>query len=115
MAGGIHRLTPLQVAKATKTKHDGGGLYLKAKKNKKTGTIARSWAFRYTRKGEPYWMGLGSLNDFDLNDAREAARICRQQRSRGLDPVDERDKQRQQQAAQAARSMTFEPAAKLFI
>ena len=36
-------------------------------------------------------MGLGSLNDFTLAEAREQARECRQQRARGVDPIEARD------------------------
>src|SRR5437016_26647 len=48
---------------------DGGGLYLQVGPS---GT--KSWLFRYEQAGRDRYMGLGSINTFNLAEARERAR-----------------------------------------
>jgi integrase len=47
----------------------------------------RSWQFRYKRFGKDTWMGLGSIKDFTLDQARERAREQRQLLARNIDPL----------------------------
>jgi hypothetical protein len=47
---------------------DGGGLWLQV-----TSKHARSWIFRYTFRGKPREMGLGSLDTLSLAEARDQA------------------------------------------
>ena len=53
---------------------DGGGLYLQVSE---WGT--KAWLFRYKLDGKARQMGLGSVNTFSLAEARERARLARQQ------------------------------------
>jgi integrase len=75
---------------------DGGNLYLSVAPSKsKSGRINRSWVFRYgvpvpggrTRYRD---LGMGSLSTLSLSEARERARLLRQKRLDGIDPIDER-------------------------
>jgi integrase len=52
---------------------DGGGLWLY------TGRKSKSWVFRYMIVGKAVEMGIGSYDDLDLDEAREAARKLRLQ------------------------------------
>jgi hypothetical protein len=51
----------------------GGGLWLY------TGRKSKSWVFRYMIVGKAVEMGIGSYDDLDLDEAREAARKLRLQ------------------------------------
>lgn len=63
---------------------DGDGLNLQVSK-----TGARSWIYRYRRpEGGQGWLGLGSLADVSLAQAREKAAHARQLRAAGLDPIE---------------------------
>jgi integrase len=52
---------------------DGGGLWLF------TGAKSKSWVVRYMIAGKAVEMGIGSYDDLDLGEARERARLLRQQ------------------------------------
>ena len=87
------------------------GLYLQVTANK-TGTVTRSWVFRYTsptlrRRRE---MGLGSVQVRKLSDARRVVAEHRRTLLEGRDPLDERDAQRNQEATARAKRITFEEA-----
>ncbi len=100
---------------------DGGNpnLYLQVSINK-DGTVRRSWVFRYSppgQKSKPYktrYMGLGSM-DLTLEDAREAARLCRLQLREGLDPINTRNARVAANIAAQAAIVTFEQAAEQYI
>jgi integrase len=94
---------------------DGGGLYCQitvgAEKN-----VRRSWIFRYQRKGERVRdMGLGSLNDVGLAEAREIARRYRNLVKEGKDPIWERDAEIARNLAASAVVMSFDKAAETYI
>jgi integrase len=82
---------------------DGGCLYLRVSvtQGSKNGP-RRSWIFRYEFKGRQRDMGLGSLDTFDLNEARAKARKARQHLSEGLDPIAARDASNAAKAAALA-------------
>lgn len=83
MAG---HLTARKVETAKPGKYgDGGNLYLVVSK---TGT--RKWVLRFTFRGQPKEMGLGSADSVSLADAREKATTARREIAQGLNPVDER-------------------------
>jgi Arm domain-containing DNA-binding protein/integrase-like protein len=105
----LHRLKPLAVDKAkTPGRYaDGGGLYLIVKLGPR-----RSWAFLY-RKGEKATeLGLGSVKDVSLVEAREKATELRGVIDKGGDPKVHRERKAQEQALQDARTITFEAAAR---
>ena len=70
----LYKLTPLQVTKSTKLGWlaDGGGLYLRTRKNG-----SKSWVFRYERFQKKKDFTLGPLNSIGLAKAREMAAECR--------------------------------------
>ena len=67
---------------------DGRGLYLQVR-----GQDNCSWLFRYEYDGKEQLIGLGSLKDWNLDQARGERDRLRQQLSKGLDPRAERDKE----------------------
>lgn len=87
----IHRLSALSVARLKKSGYycDGGGLYLQVSL-----AGARSWAYRFRHEGRLREMGLGGLLRVSLADARECAQGCRRQLDNGLDPIEERRRER---------------------
>src|SRR5262245_16595468 len=110
----FHRLTARQVATATlpagKDKdmlHDGGGLYLQLMRSVSGDAMNKSWLFKYELRGRRHEMGLGSLQDFSLAEARQRHRPLRQQVSDGIDPLAERRQRNAERAAESAKTMTF--------
>jgi integrase len=97
---------------------DGNGLYLFVRSK-----TARFWVFRYTRKGKMREMGLGRAGPDDaavkLTDARdEAAKLLKQVRS-GVDPLDKREADAAQAAADAQaaaiQAITFRTVAERYL
>ena len=93
---------------------DGGNLYLLVRGQ------SRSWVFRYvapiTKKRTN--MGLGSLENFSLSEARQRAAAQRAKVKDPLnpiDPIEERDKARDQAKATAKKRTTFKQAAARYI
>lgn len=64
---------------------DGAGLYLCV-----TPSGARSWIYRFSWQGRRPEMGLGSLADVSLAEAREAAQEARRQVKAGTNPIEAR-------------------------
>jgi len=91
---------------------DGDGLYLKVQPSADPKQPNKSWIFRWGAGGTKS-MGLGSLRDFSLAEARELASKAHKQFAQGLDPRAEREKERS--AARVAVGMTFEAAANEYI
>jgi len=89
---------------------DGGGLYLQV-----TASGAKSWIFRYTLDGRTREMGLGSAQVIDLKGARDRAGECRRLKHDGRDPIEHRNRQRQDRRLEEARGLTFTQAQELFI
>lgn len=86
---------------------DGDGLYLQI-----SPSGARSWIYRFQIDGKTRDMGLGSCRDVSLADAREAARIARDQKRRGIDPIAARDAER---AAKRVDGVTFRQCADAYV
>jgi hypothetical protein len=83
MAG---HLTARKVETAKPGKYgDGANLYLVVSK-----TGAKKWVLRFTWRGQPKEMGLGSAATVSLADAREKAASARRKIAQGLNPIDER-------------------------
>jgi integrase len=94
------------------------GLYIQITESRAGGFPARSWCFRYTSpvNGKARWMGLGSVKDVSLADARELARGYRKLVKQGrLDPITEREKAAEAKRLEAAKAVTFKTCAVEFI
>lgn len=91
MARTLNRLTALAVKNAAPGKYaDGGGLWL----HKREG--GGQWVFRFTIYGRRREMGLGSISDVPLKDARDGADRWRRAAAKGLDPIKERERERRE-------------------
>jgi hypothetical protein len=91
--------------------HDGDGLYLQVSK---WGT--KAWILRYMLNGRPRTMGLGSVKDFSLKEARERARAQRQilRGDKRQDPLAVRRQREAEARFEAAKTVTFQGAADAF-
>jgi integrase len=94
---------------------DGGGLYLQINESG-----SKSWVFKFERtvrvgNGQPKrketMMGLGGLATFGLADARERARLLRQQIKDGIDPLAAKRTAKAERELAAAKTLTFSEAA----
>jgi hypothetical protein len=77
---------------------DGGGLYLKVDQNR-----SKRWELNCIIDGKRRYLGLGSINDVTLAQAREEAQRLRSIRQRGGDVLAERCKRSVPTFEQAAR------------
>lgn len=98
---------------------DGDNLYLVVTK---AGT--KNWTFMWKdkaradaegRKSHVYELGLGSLSDTGLAEAREKAAEYRRLLRAGLSPKKERERREEDRVAAAAKGVTFEEFAKIYI
>lgn len=112
MAKTIGKLSALKVGRALPAGMyaDGAGLYLQV-----TGKGAKSWIYRFSIRGKPREMGLGSLTAVSLADARAKAGAYRALRQDGIDPIDARKAQHAQATLDAAKAITFKEAAERYI
>jgi integrase len=69
---------------------DGDGLFLNV-----TGKATGRWVLRIQSNGRRREIGLGSLKNVSLADARDAAFVMRKKIAQGIDPVAERKQERQ--------------------
>jgi integrase len=105
------RLTAKQVENAKPGRHgDGGGLWLEV-----SASGARHWTLRYQINGRARWMGLGGAEVVTLADARERARRARLALLDGIDPLEARQAQRDEQRRAQAATITFREAARTVI
>lgn len=93
---------------------DGGGLHLKVQQSKDGNSLNKSWIYRWGAQGKNT-MGLGSLKDFSLSEARERASECRKMVAQGMNPRDERDKDKKALQEAKASTITFSAATKKYI
>ncbi len=102
------RLTTREVAafSAPGLYGDGGGLYLDVDAG------GKRWFWRYRRAGGRRQMGLGTVADVTLAEARAARDKWRAVLKAGLDPIDERDRER---ARLEHKGITFGEAADTYI
>jgi len=126
-----HKLSARQVTafkKAGRRLGDGGGLWLQC-----SAWGTKSWVFQYrspvvptrltkgNEKNPPKevpnirMLGLGSVLDTSLAEAREAADAARKQVKAGIDPVETRQSARQTKRLAAAKTLTFRQAASDYI
>jgi len=116
MAG---KLRPLDVERETRPGKyfDGDGLYLVVK-----GATSRNWIYRYRKDGKERWLGLGSLKDVSLKNARMARdaarlRVKGDRSAPGIDVVQEkRDARENAKATQIKATLPiFEECAETYI
>jgi hypothetical protein len=116
MAG---KLKPLDVERETRPGKyaDGDGLYLIV-----SGPTSKNWSYRYYKDGKQRWLGLGSLKDVSLKDARlarDAARLrVKGDRSTpGVDIVQEKRAAREEARAIEIKVTlpTFEECSEIYI
>jgi integrase len=86
---------------------DGHGLYLQVVSPTNT-----CWVLRYERAGREHMLGLGPLHVLGLKEARQRARAARLSLLDGIDPIEAKRARRAATALAAAKSMTFEAAAR---
>lgn len=91
---------------------DGAGLFLRVVETS-GGGVAKSWVFRYRLHGKQHDLGLGKLATWDLAEARERAKKCRQMVHEGQDPVEYYQQFRKPK--EAAKKHTFAEAAEAYI
>ncbi|MDC9808398.1 tyrosine-type recombinase/integrase [Rhizobium binxianense] len=92
MARALNKLSAMAVKNSAPGKHsDGGGLWLH-----KRDDGAGQWVLRYTIHSRRREMGLGSIQDVSLKDARGAAEKWRGVAAKGLDPISERERERRE-------------------
>jgi integrase len=92
----LNRLPP-KVATATLKPGmhaDGGGLYLRVKKEKDGSAGSRQWVFVFQWRGKRRELGLGGVNKVSLATAREKALKGREALGQGRDPILERQAER---------------------
>lgn len=112
MGRSIHRLSALTVKHASAPGYypDGAGLYLQVSQS---GT--KSWIFRYTREKRTREMGLGPLHTISLSEGRLKATEQRKLLLDGLDPIEARSAAKVQAKLAAAKTMSFDNCAKVYI
>jgi integrase len=89
---------------------DGAGLWLQV-----TPSGSKSWIFRFTIAGRRFHMGLGSLRDVPLAQARELARDCGRRVRLGANPLAERRGAVEALRLANAQKMTFDACAQAYI
>lgn len=85
---------------------DGDGLYLQV-----SASGSKSWILRYRLNGKSREMGLGSLTAFSLAEARDRCRNFRQLLADGIDPIEHRQAERQNNLDAVGLRRTFEECA----
>jgi hypothetical protein len=87
------------------------GLFLQVR-----GPDAKSWIYRYTLKGTPRWMGLGSARDITLAKAKARVDQLRVTMvAQKVDPIAEADKRATAAADAMAKAVPFRTRAKQYI
>lgn len=97
---------------------DGGNLYLRVSK-----TFKKTWAFIYKRDGKRTEIGLGSVDDITLAEARikrdgdatNGVRGLNELLRSGIDPLFEKQRLANEDKAQRAKFMTFQQCADAYI
>jgi integrase len=89
---------------------DGGSLYLRITPN-----LTKSWAFIYRKADKRTEIGLGSIINLTLEQARDKADTLRKQLASGIDPLGDRRLQESKRKAQVAKVMTFQQCADAYI
>lgn len=114
MARELNKLTALKVKRTIKPGRygDGGGLYLLVQPNGN-----RSWVFRWRDRltGKLRDKGLGPAWDISLEQARDKAKLCREQVRNGGDPIEDARTAITTKRLELAKRMTFAECAEKYI
>jgi integrase len=112
MARQANRLTPKEVTSLTEPGFypDGNRLYMQISK---WGT--KSWVFRYALDGRARYMGLGSIKDVSLAEARARARRASHLVIDGKDPLEVKRQERDERRAHTADNMLFKDAVERYL
>lgn len=104
MGRALHKLTSKGVEAKREPGYygDGGNLWLQV-----SPSTSKSWIFRYTLNGKQREMGMGSLADVSLADARITAGKYRLLVRDKIDPIDARTDENRQLKLAAANTMSF--------
>jgi integrase len=87
------------------------GLYLQiVRLESKDRPAAASWILRFQLHGREHQLGLGSLHDVPLEEARRRARAAREKLSLGVNPLAEKREAQHKAKLERARAVTFEAA-----
>lgn len=90
--------------------HDGGGLYLQV-----SDRLTKAWVYRFMINRKARKMGLGDFDLVTLKEARNARSRAYGLVQEGIDPIVERERKRQQQAAETVTFQTFKECAEDYI
>jgi integrase len=118
MPGLRNKLTAATVRSTVRTgRHaDGAGLYLQVTRHPVLGNIRKSWLVRYRADtGKIREIGIGSIEDVSLADAREKAAQVRLRVREGRDLIAERQTERKAALVKKAREMTFQQCAEAYV
>jgi integrase len=85
---------------------DEHGLYLEVKNPRSV-----QWLYRYEVAHRERWVGIGPLHTFSLKEARDRARVFRQQRADGIDPQQAKREAKRERLAQLANAKSFQQVA----
>lgn len=112
MAQSINRLTAGHISKINiPGKYpDGGGLLLRI-----AAGGSKQWQFRFRRSGRERYMGLGSTRTVSLTEARARALDARKLLLDGRDPIEERNKAKQDALILQTPGITFAEACKQYL
>jgi integrase len=110
---------------ATNSLHDGGGLYCQVTPNA-NGTVTKHWICRFYLDGKDRQLSLGRFPDVWLKEARDRHTDAKRLKRDGIDPIDEKIRQRAAAAERKeaetkaaalakARSVTFDQCAEQYI
>ncbi|MGI9490325.1 MAG: tyrosine-type recombinase/integrase, partial [Geminicoccaceae bacterium] len=104
------RLTAIKVNSIKKPGFhaDGGGLYLRVEPGG-----SKSWALRITVRGKSRTIGLGSIRDVTLAEARERVAELRKVARQGGDPIAARDRRTEKQTPTFAEAAVAVHAARI--
>jgi integrase len=118
MPGLRNKLTVASVkAVTTPGRHaDGAGLYLQVTKHAIMGNVRKSWVVRYrAANGKIREMGVGSVEDVTLADARDRATAIRKDVKEGTDAVEARIETKLETLRVRAASITFAQCAEAYV
>ena len=112
MARPVNRLSVKTVAaiKAPGYYPDGQGLYLQV-----GASGSKSWLYRFMLNGRAREMGLWSVNDRTLAEARDEAAKARRMVREGIDPIEAKQADKKRVALDLARAMAFGECASAYV